>query len=291
MDIQAFRDRITDATAAHTPRAETVAAIDDENVAGSYGGIPVRLYRPAGTDGGPALLYLHGAGWIGGSVASHDIIARKLANDLGAVVASVDYRLAPEFPYPAALEESYAVLAWLRAHAERLRIDPRRIAVAGDSAGGNLAAALALLARDRKGPAVQAQVLINPVVDLRQFSPDGACQQGPVVAEFVPMMTFFRDRYLAGADVTAAYASPLLAAELTDLPAVLVVTGGLDPLCGQGEAYAQRLRAAGVETELYRQNDIGHFGVLWAVADPVIAPSLAATVAFLRRVLWFSPPR
>src|SRR5690606_37002650 len=284
--VQEFRARINAATAEHASAAEPVARIQDIVIPGLYGDIPLRLYDASAAQPAPAILYIHGAGWIGGSIASHDNIARKLANELSAMVISVDYRLAPEFPYPTALEETFVVLKWMASHAGVVGLDADRIAVAGDSAGGNLAAALALVTRDRKGPQLSAQVLINPALELDAYEEKAPCiGTAADQAEFVDMMKFFTGLYVSpDYPYALTYVSPLKTKDLNGLPPALVVTGGLDLLCPEGEAYVTRLKEAGVTAELLRADDAGPYGVPWAAAEPSLAPALNASNASLRQV-------
>lgn len=281
--LAAFRERLRVTAQQQAGRVESIAAIENIHIPGPHGDIGLRIYRPSSAAGLPALLFIHGAGWVAGSVDTHDNIARKLANALSAVVVSVEYRLAPEHPYPASLEESYAVLQWMHQRAEKMGIDQTRIAVMGDSAGGNLAAALTLMSRDRHGPAIRAQALINPALNLDSFEADHPCKAGAEVAEFRAWMGFFRDLYLpAGADRRAAYVSPLYAADLANLPPAFIVTGELDLLCGTAEEYAARLRNAGGRSEGLQISNANHYGMAWATADSQTDAAFAAVVNFLK---------
>jgi acetyl esterase/lipase len=206
--------------------------------------IALRLYRPsAGIL--PALLYFHGGGWVVGDLDTHDTLCRHLANSAGCAVVAVDYRLAPEHKFPAAVEDAWAALEWVAENAASLGIDRGRLAVGGDSAGGNLAAVLGLLARDR-GARLCCQLLLYPVLDLgmhmdsyRRFS------EGHLLTRAT--MAWFIDRYLARpAQIDDWRASPLRAASLAGVPPALIVTAGYDPLCDEGVAYARRLLEAGV---------------------------------------------
>ena len=230
------------------PPPEPVAAVEEFSIPGPGGTLPLRLYRGAvaGTGLLPCLLFLHGGGWVLGSLESHDGICRRIAWGTGACVLAVDYRLAPEHPFPAALEDSAAALRWLAAEAGRLGIDPARLAVGGDSAGGNLAAVLALMGRDGAVPRVGYQVLLYPVTDLRMGS-----ESHRRVTEGVPLtataMRYFADHYVPReTDRLDWRASPLLAPSLAGAPPALVLTVGHDPLAAEGRAYAERLEAEGV---------------------------------------------
>ena len=215
--------------------------------------IGLRLIRPSGTDETaalPALVFFHGGGWVIGDLDTHDTLCRELANGAGCAVVSVDYRLAPEHVFPAAVDDCVAATRWVHAHAQALGLDPTRMAVGGDSAGGNLAAVTALLVRDQ-GPAPLAaalrhQLLIYPATDMRRVSPSHESNaQGYLLTR--DMLSYYRDHYM-GADGQDDdwRASPLLHPQLAGLPPALVITAGFDPLRDEGLQYAQRLSEAGV---------------------------------------------
>lgn len=226
------------------------------------GAVPVRIYDPetAAGDRRPFILFLHGGGFFAGTVNTHDRIARSLASKAGAVVVSVEYRLAPEFPFPAGFDDAYAALVWASGEAKALRADPDRLAVAGDSAGGNLAAAICLRARDLKGPRVAYQFLIYPVLNLADFESETVKLYGGG-GFFITQdaMSKMRSYYLpAGGDGKSPYASPLHAENLRDLPPALVITAEFDPLRWEGEAYVARLKAQGVNARAHRYEGLGH---------------------------------
>lgn len=226
-----------------------MAEVLDLAAEGPGGPIPLRLYRSqavAEDRASPVVVYFHGGGWVVGDLDTHDVLARHLANVLEGVVVSVDYRLAPENKFPAAVDDAIAATQWVAAQAASLGVDPERIAIAGDSAGGNLAAVVALQsARDGK-VRLRAQALIYPVVDLRCSSPSYA-RVGDDYTLTTAAMLWFREQYLCGdADVLDWRASPILADNLAQLPPTYIAMGGLDPLCDDGEAYGQALQAAGV---------------------------------------------
>ena len=210
----------------------------------SAGGVPCRLYRGLDAVDGRGLLFLHGGGWMLGDLDSHDGVCRRLANLAHCRVIAVDYRLAPEHPFPAALEDAAAAFAAIAADAGALGIDPAMIAVGGDSAGGNLAALLAIRGRDGSGPRPCQQILLYPVTDLACERPsyDLFTEGLPLTAD---SMRWFRDHYLRAANPTDPEVSPLRA-DLTQLPPSFVLTAGYDPLRDEGIAYAQALEAAGV---------------------------------------------
>lgn len=247
-----------------------VHAIRDLLVPGPGGGIGVRHYRPEPEDGFPVIVYCHGGGWTLGDLDTHDTEARRLARDCRAMVLSVGYRLAPEHPFPAALEDVVAVLRWAATHAEDLGGDAARLAVAGDSSGGNLAAAACLWARDHDGPAVTAQCLIYPVTDVR--SDDGSWREfGDGMNLDAGDMEWFNDNYVPQAASRAdPYASPLRAGDLSGLPTAVVATASHDILRDQGEAYARRLEEAGVAVFARRYEGMVHsffrYGELSAAA-------------------------
>jgi acetyl esterase len=237
------------------PDAEPVAEVRPLAATGPNGPIPLRFYRGNGVDTGrpqPALVYFHGGGWVIGDLESHDQLCRALANAIPAIVVAVDYRLAPEHKFPAAVEDAIAATRWIADNAKGLSIDAGRLAVGGDSAGGNLAAVVSLDARDRGGPRLVHQVLIYPGTDMRMSWPslERHAQQLPLTRAG---MHWFVGHYLrSDADKLDWRASPLIAASLERLPPALVITASFDPLCDEGEAYAQALRKAKVAVTLQR---------------------------------------
>jgi acetyl esterase len=226
-----------------------VAGVESVRAPGPAGAIPIRLYRPLGAGAEerlPALVYFHGGGWTFGDLDTHDVICRELANLARCAVASVDYRLAPEHKFPAAVEDAVAATGWVAREARALGLDPGRIAVGGDSAGGNLAAVVALAARDAGGPALAMQLLIYPATDMAADAPSHReFADGYVLTR--DAILWSRANYLRSPDDLADWhASPLRAPDLSRLPPAYVVTCGFDPLRDEGQAYAERLRAAGV---------------------------------------------
>lgn len=232
------------------PRAD-MAAVDTLEISGPGTALALRLYRPlprTPDTADPAMLFLHGGGWVVGDLDTHDALARALAKASGCVVASLDYRLAPEHPFPAALDDATAALAWLVQDAARLGIDPGRIGVAGDSAGGNLAAVLAITARDGDAPPVAFQLLLYPVCDL-SMSQASYERNGTDFLLTRDSMAYFIAAYAGGRDIAGDWrASPLAAADLSGVAPAIVLTTGNDPLCDEGFAYANRLEDAGVPT-------------------------------------------
>jgi len=248
--------------------SRTVFRAEDSTLPGAAGPIPVRIFLPPGPRPLPVLVYFHGGGWVIGSLDGYDSRCRLLAEWGGCAVVSVDYRMAPEYPFPAAVDDAYAATCWIAEHAPDFGGDPRRVAVGGDSAGGNLATVVAMLARDKGGPRLTFQCLVYPVTDtdtetrsymenavgynltrdamrwfIEQYVPDPAQRKNPLVA-------------------------PLRSADLSRLPPALVITAEYDPLRDEGEAYAFALEKAGVKVELRRYDGMFHgFWGMSAVLD------------------------
>jgi acetyl esterase len=242
---------------------EDVAESRDATVAGPLGPIGIRLYRPAGTDASdvlPALVWYHGGGWLLGDLDSHDVACRRFANAVRCRVVSVDYRMAPEHVFPAAVNDSFEATKYVFEHAAELGIDPDRIAVGGDSAGGNLAAVMALMARDGTLPPLVFQLLVYPATDMAMttVSSQAITQTVPLTSK---TMKWFIDHYMRGpADVIDWRASPARAADLSGTAQALVLTCSLDPLCDEGVDYARRLEREGVRvTHLHFSDQIHGF--------------------------------
>ncbi|RBI64459.1 alpha/beta hydrolase [halophilic archaeon] len=228
-----------------------VAFVRDLAIPGPGGEIPLRVYRQEETADGPlpVVVFYHGGGWTLGTLDSIDGVCRELAVRADCVVVSVDYRLAPEHPFPAAVDDAHAALSWVDAHADAFGGDPDRLAVAGTSAGGNLAAATTLRARNFDGPDVAAQALLYPITD-HGCDTDSFAENadGPLLTR--ADMEWFWERYLRSpVDGANPYASPLRVPDLSGLPPATVVTAGFDPLRDEGVAYAERLAAAGVDVD------------------------------------------
>lgn len=234
-----------------------MAAIEDLTATGPGGPIPLRLYRPSPAPGLPVLVYLHGGGLVMGSNHSFEPLARELAKASGAAVTAVDYRLAPESPPPAQFDDAYAATEWVAAHADELNLDIRRLAIVGDSAGGSLAAAVALAARDHSGPRIFAQVLLYPGLDRDMGAASiTSMPDAPLLRhEDIVYMHELVDRGGAPRD---AYQVPAYATDLSGLPPAIVVTGECDPIRDWGERYADRLRDAGVQTTVTRYPGMYH---------------------------------
>ena len=241
------------------------------------GGVPARLYRPRLDEGAGLLVYLHGGGWVLGSLDTHDHVARALAEESGCAILSLDYRLAPEHPFPAGLEDAFAATDWVYDHAEALGCDPARLAIGGDSAGANLAAVVT----QRGSVPFRFQLLVYPVTDAR----GGSASHHELAEGFWltrAEMAWFLGHYLSGGNGTPddALVSPLLADEgaFAASPPTLVITAELDPLRDEGEAYAERLRAADVLAETIRYDGMFHgfFSFADSLADGRRALSRAA---------------
>ncbi|MHB8669873.1 MAG: alpha/beta hydrolase [Acidimicrobiales bacterium] len=273
----------TEAGRAAGPPPPEMARVQDRTVPGPAGEIPVRIYWPeaGGAAPLPVLVYFHGGGFVICDLDSHDSICRQLATGAECAVVSVDYRLAPEHRYPAAVEDAYAATAWVAAHGAELEVDSSRIAVGGDSAGGNLTAVVALMARDRGGPPLCFQLLIYPVTDgwaTRDIYPSRE-ENGTGYFLTAEHMRWFWEQYMGAVeDSNDPYACPIRATDLSGLPPAMVITAGYDPLRDEGEAYGHRMADAGVPVEVLRYGGVFHgfFGLSAVVAAAAEAGAAAA---------------
>jgi acetyl esterase len=252
------------------PRAAgpAVARVEDRLIPSAGVDIPVRIYTPTGTGPFPILVWFHGGGWVVGDLETADPTARHLSVGASCVVISVDYRLAPETNLPGAADDSYAATMWAAQQATRFNGDASTLAVGGDSAGGNLAAAVALMARDRGGPSLTFQLLVYPVTS-SDFERPSYRENAEGYGLTLDAMRWYWDHYLQRPDdASNPYAAPLAAADLRGLPPALVITAECDPLRDEGEAFARRLQEAGVPTtySLYDGMMHGFFGMT-AVLD------------------------
>jgi acetyl esterase len=253
------------------PDAPEVASVQDLQATGPAGSIPVRSYRPAGSPAAallPVLVYFHGGGWVIGDLDTHDVLCRQLANLSGCAVVSVDYRMGPEHRFPAAVDDAIAATRWVRAQAQALKVDASRLAVGGDSAGGNLAAVVALSARDAGDLPIAFQLLIYPATDQRRGAPSHATNgQGYLLTK--ENMDYFHDHYIPDArDDLDWRASPLLHANHAKLPPAFVLTAGYDPLRDEGLQYAQKLSEAGNRAALVNfERQIHGFILMGRVLD------------------------
>jgi acetyl esterase len=269
------------------PAPPDVAGVTELHADGPAGAIPVRLYRPRGSDAAtplPLLVYFHGGGWVIGDLDTHDTLCRELANGAGCAVASVDYRLAPEQGFPAAVDDCIAATRWLRRHAGTMQLDATRLAVGGDSAGGNLAAVVAIAARDAGDPPIRFQLLIYPATDMRRGAPSHATNgQGYLLTR--DTIAYFCTHYMGEASDDDWRASPLLRDDLSGLPPALVLTAGFDPLRDEGLAYAQRLSEAGNDaTQICFERQIHGFITMGRVIDEA-NDAVAICALKLRRAL------
>ena len=273
------------------PEAPTVALVRELSADGPRGAIPLRLYRPAAPAGRapepplPVLVYFHGGGWTIGDLDTHDVLCRQLANGSGCAVVAVDYRMGPEHRFPAAVDDALAATAWVAREARTLGLDAARLAVGGDSAGGNLAAVVALLARDLDGPAIAYQLLIYPATDMRCRHPSHASNGRGYLLEN-ETIAYYHDNYIDDAAHDLDWrASPLLHRDLSKLPPALVLTAGFDPLRDEGLAYADALDAAGTRsTYVCFERQIHGFITMGKVIEEANG-AVALCAAELRRAL------
>lgn len=238
---------------------ETVGETQHTELQGPGGALPIKIYAPEGEGPFPVLVYCHGGGWVRGSLEGYDGLCRRITNRASCLVVSVGYRRAPEHPFPAAFEDCYHVTEWAAENARELGGDPDRIAVGGDSAGGNLAAAVTLAARDRDGPALSHQLLLYPTVNpptVTWFDSYDSNGEGYLLE--MDSVQWYLDQYCDEADVGNQYAFPIRARSLADVPPATVVTAGFDPLADEGEAYVERLESAGVDVTHFRYDDQIH---------------------------------
>ncbi|MFN2188784.1 MAG: alpha/beta hydrolase [Candidatus Promineifilaceae bacterium] len=235
-----------------------LAKVVDRTIALPGRNIPVRIYRPEGQGPFPVIVYYHGGGFMIGCVESHENLCRSLAKSSSTIVVSVGYRLAPEYPYPAAMDDAFGAVQWVQANAAEFEGDPDRIAVAGDSAGGNLAAAVCLRARDEKGPLIRLQILIYPVVYLGDIElPSRHNFKGYIITE--ESGSHILNGYIPDPkDRNSPYASPLLAPDHSDLPPAYIMTAAFDPLLDEGRFYADRLEEAGVPVIYHKVDGMVH---------------------------------
>lgn len=236
-----------------------IKSVKDTAIPGKGNEIPVRMYTPEEPTPLPVVIYFHGGGWFMGDLDSHDNLCRSIAGKSGSVVLSVDYRLAPEHPFPAAFDDAYAALLWTAQNAASIGGDPAKIFVAGDSAGGNLAAVVSLATKERGGPPVKGQVLIYPATNLAELNTPSHAHFGKGYYLTRDYILKFREFYLPNrADWRNPYVSPLLADDLSGLPPAFVITAQFDVLRDEGEAYAERLRQAGVPVKVKRYEGMIH---------------------------------
>jgi acetyl esterase/lipase len=280
---QGVRDAIRERLAAMPPPAE-LPRVEDRTITG---GIKTRIYWPVSDPSDlPVVVFYHGGGWVIGDLDSHDATARAIAGGVGAVVVAVDYRLAPEHPYPAAVDDAFAALKWVSEHAAELGADPSRLAVAGDSAGGNLAAVVSQLARDAGGPPVKFQLLWYPATTLDFALPSMTENADAPVLTAADTFAFL-ELYLKGhdADARPATLAPANAESLAGLPPAYIATAQYDPIRDDGVRYAELLRAAGVPVEHHNAETLVHGYVSFGIAVPAAAEAVAKALEAVKAAL------
>ena len=265
--------------------AEAVASVEDRLLETPEGSVRVRVYRPAsaGSAPTPALLWYHGGGWVFGSLETHDAACRAVSNRASCVVIAVDYRMGPEHPFPAAVADSWIALQWVAERGSEIGVDPSRLAVGGDSAGGNLAAVMTLRAAERGHPKLSAQVLVYPVTDTDLQSPSYE-SNGSGYGLTRETMRWFFEQYAPDARTHLdPDLAPLRALTLQGLPPALVVTCEFDPLLSEGEAYARRLQEAGVSTTYIEEPGMIHGYFRWAAVTERAEKTYQDVAEHLRR--------
>ncbi|HVP09339.1 MAG TPA: alpha/beta hydrolase [Burkholderiales bacterium] len=275
-----------DSRGALTPDPPAVESVQLLMAPGKAGPVPIRGYRPKGAGKDevlPALVYFHGGGWVIGDLDTHDVVCRTLCNGARCAVFSVEYRKAPEAPFPAAVDDCFSALSFVFSNAKSFNANAKQIAVGGDSAGGNLATVMALMARDGGGPAIAFQLLIYPGVDQRmQHASIKRNGEGYLLTE--KSMHYFRGHYLPEAkDWLDWRASPLLAKSLAKLPPAFVLTAGFDPLVDEGREYAERMRKEGVPVEYKNYADMVHGFITMGRVLDTANTALAGCAAALRK--------
>jgi acetyl esterase len=257
LGVEAARKSSRECESAYEWTSTPGVDVSDRTIPVKGGSIPIRVYRPASAradENLPVLMYIHGGGWVVGWVDSLDLdsVCRYISAGADCVVVSVGYRLAPEHKFPIPVEDSYAALQWIAYHASELRIDADRLAVAGESAGGNLTAAVSLIARDRDGPSIIFQIPVAPVIR-SYFETKSYEGYGKGYGLDTEEMMWYWDQYVKNdADRTNPYAAPLSASDLSRLPPALVMTAEFDPLRDEGEEFGEKLRDAGVPVKILR---------------------------------------
>ncbi len=249
--------------------AVELAKVEDIEIPGQSSKIPIRIYTPVNKEMLPVILYFHGGGWMVGDINTHDYFARVLSKRSSCIVVSVDYRLAPEFPYPAAVNDAYTALKWIHKNAGSFGGDAERIAVAGDSAGGNLAAVISMMSRDRKGPEIKYQILLSPALDLLNLETQSYKDFANGYFLTKKDVMFIRSQYLPDKnDWKNPYASPLCAKDHSNLPPAVIVTAQFDVLRDEAQEYHNKLISAGVQSEYHMYEGMIHdFAILIDLYD------------------------
>ena len=284
-----FRETVRAGSLALAPPVEELHSVRDIAIPGFGGSLPVRIYTPRAVDAGerlPVIVHFHGAGWVGGDLDTHDAIARYYAKHADAVVVAVDYRLAPEHRFPAAVEDAFASVQWASDHATELGGDASRLAVLGDSAGATLSTVVCRLARDRGTPRIAYQALIYPALDLRlgaSYPSRDAFGGGDYFMSLADIQ-WFRAQYLGNPDVDEndPRVSPLASDDVRQLPPALILTAGYDPLRDEAKIYADRLSAAGVPVEYRCFESTVHAFISFSALIPAGLEALAFVASRLR---------
>ena len=268
-----------------------IGRIENATLPGAEGALPYRSYTPldAGTEPLPALVYFHGGGFVIGDLDTHEGLCRMLANASGCRVISVAYRLAPEHKFPAAVEDAYAAVYWVAGHVRELGIDGNRIAVGGDSAGGNLSAVVCQLIKERGGPKLALQLLLYPATETDVETPSRLALAEGYLLEKKSIEWFLKQYIALGTDPIDPRLAPLLATDLSGLPPAHIHTAELDPLVDEGQAYAQKLAAAGVAVEYTCHPGMIHHFFCLAGAIPYARTAIDNASAAIKRAL--APPR
>jgi acetyl esterase len=267
-----------------------LAAVSEQTIDGPGGPLRIRSYTPQGTGPFPLLVFFHGSGFVLCSLDTHDGMCRNLCAGVGCVVASVDYRLAPEHKFPAGINDCLHATRWAAAHAAELGADPARVAVAGDSAGANMAAVTALRLRNAGGPALCGQLLLYPVTDYYTPGTPSYQENAEGYGLTRDTMKWFWDHYLNDASEGAhPHASPLRATDLPGLPPTLIITAEYDPLRDEGELYAEKLKAAGVSVAISRYSGVNHGFMFWVGVVDKAGVAMDEACEWLRCV--FAGPR
>jgi acetyl esterase len=269
------------------PKDVPIGKVANLTCPGPGGDIPLRIYTPvaAGHEALPALVYFHGGGYVIGNIETHDGLCRMFANEAGLCVISVDYRLAPEHKFPAAVEDAYAAVAWIEANASDIGIDANRLAVGGDSAGGGLAAAVAQLALKNGGPTIDYQMLLFPVARIGSDTKSMRdCAQGYFLERAT--LDWFYAQYLgADADKSDPRMSPLAAKDVAGLPPAYIMVAGFDPLHDEGVEYAEKLKAAGVSVTVAEYPDLVHDFIYLQAVLPQAPEAVKGAAAALKGAL------
>lgn len=290
LTIAEARESLRALSARYSDVPEQVGSVEDHAVPGGEGMVPVRVYRPAPSPSAgalPIVVMLHGGGWALGDFDTHDWFSRALCNAAQAVVVAVEYRRTPEHAYPAALDDTMAAIEWAADEAARWSAQDAPLFVLGDSAGGNLAAAAAIAARDRGGPAISGQILIYPVLDARLETPSCVEFREGYFLTLEKLAWYWRMYAPDPAIHAEPLVSPLRNARMAGLPPALVLTAACDPLRDEGELYSERLRAAGVEASAHRYEGLIHAFTLMSTAIPEARDAVERCASFLRR--WSAP--